>query len=355
VSRCRRDAAADVVVIGGGPAGCAAAITASRAGARVVLLERDLVARDRPGETLHPGIEPLLTWLGAADLLPAATLARHEGHWVQSRGDRRFVAFGGDARGTWLGFQAWRQTLDGSLRRRAAELGAEVRLGVAATGVLDDESGRVTGVVTDHGEGIRAPVVVDASGGVHWLARKLPFGVTQLSPRYVATFGYVGPIDSFADRHSPPRDPELRMDRLGWTWIAPLGSRGWHWTRLSFAGRRTAPGWLPPVLRGRRSRGPSRGADVTWRMARSVAGPGWLVAGDAGAVLDPASSHGVLRALLSGARAGSVAAGALGDSPAARGSFAAFDAWFRAGVYRDAAVLRASYAAWARPDDRQKR
>jgi len=193
VSRCRRDAAADVVVIGGGPAGCAAAITASRAGARVVLLERDLVARDRPGETLHPGIEPLLTWLGAADLLPAATLARHEGHWVQSRGDRRFVAFGGDARGTWLGFQAWRQTLDGSLRRRAAELGAEVRLGVAATGVLDDESGRVTGVVTDHGEGIRAPVVVDASGGVHWLARKLPFGVTQLSPRYVATFGYVGP------------------------------------------------------------------------------------------------------------------------------------------------------------------
>jgi FAD-dependent oxidoreductase family protein len=47
-------------VIGGGPAGAAAAITAKRAGVGVVILEESPFPCVRPGETLHPGVEPLL-------------------------------------------------------------------------------------------------------------------------------------------------------------------------------------------------------------------------------------------------------------------------------------------------------
>ena len=43
-----------------------------------------------------------------------------------------------------------------------------------------------------------------------------------------------------------------------------------------------------------------RGADVTWRRASPAAGAGWFLVGDAAFVLDPASSHGVLKALMSG-------------------------------------------------------
>jgi flavin-dependent dehydrogenase len=43
-----------------------------------------------------------------------------------------------------------------------------------------------------------------------------------------------------------------------------------------------------------------RGADVTWRIISPAAGPGFFLVGDAVAVLDPASSHGVLKALMTG-------------------------------------------------------
>ena len=62
---------ADVVVVGGGPAGAATAIYCAVRNLRVILLEREVSARERPGETLHPGAEPLLAQLGFADRLPA--------------------------------------------------------------------------------------------------------------------------------------------------------------------------------------------------------------------------------------------------------------------------------------------
>jgi flavin-dependent dehydrogenase len=46
---------------------------------------------------------------------------------------------------------------------------------------------------------------------------------------------------------------------------------------------------------------------VTWRITEP-AGPGYFIAGDAAAAVDPASSHGILRAILSGIMAGSFAA-----------------------------------------------
>lgn len=349
--RARATTRTDVVVVGGGPAGCAAAIAARGAGARVVLLERETVARDRPGETLAPGIESLLDWLGAGDALAGATLVRHEGHWVDSGGGRRYVAFGGDTTGAWRGFQVWRRTLDTALRQRAADLGVDVRLGAAAGSTMRDRSAEVRGVLCGDGTPVRAGVVIDAAGGRHWLARELGLGVARLSPRYVANYGYVG-ADGPAPRGANlPLEPLFTLGSEGWTWIAPLGERGWAWTSLSF-GERKPRGWCPPALRGLHSTHASRGADVTWRMARALAGRGWLIAGDAGAVLDPAASHGVLRAVMSGARAGLAAAGVRRNRAALPASFAEFDAWFRGGVVRDAEVLRSSYAEAVRGEER---
>ena len=212
---------------------------------------------------------------------------------------------------------------------------------------------------------VRAGVVIDAAGGRHWLARTLGLGVERLSPRYIATYGYVRHPESLtchAERSEGSavvrgklREPLFTLGPDGWTWIAPLGERGWAWTSLSFVGRKPR-GWRPPALRGLGATHASRGADVTWRMARALAGRGWLIAGDAGAVLDPAASHGVLRAVLSGARAGLAAAGVRRNRaalPALPASFAEFDAWFRGGVVRDAEVLRSSYAEAVRGEERR--
>src|SRR5712691_6644922 len=101
----RYSQACDLLVLGGGPAGTAAAIQASRAGLDVVLLEAGVEPRAMPGETLHPGVEPILETLGVRAAVVAAGFHRHEGVWTEWDGPRCFLAYGADREGIWRGFQ----------------------------------------------------------------------------------------------------------------------------------------------------------------------------------------------------------------------------------------------------------
>ncbi len=90
--------------------------------------------------------------------------------------------------------------------------------------------------------------------------------------------------------------------------------------------------------------GAPRGADATWRVVERAAGAGWLIAGDAAANLDPASSKGVLKALLSGTLAGRTAVAILQrGGEAARGA-AAYHAWLDDWFETDVAALAPMYA-----------
>src|SRR5438067_2531358 len=93
----------DILILGAGPAGCAAAIRARRAGLRVILIERLPRPKISPGETLHPGIEPILVQLGVRKVIMAEDFHRHSGIWVEWDGPRRFQPYGYDEQGEWLG------------------------------------------------------------------------------------------------------------------------------------------------------------------------------------------------------------------------------------------------------------
>src|SRR3954469_25746264 len=149
---------AEVVVLGAGPAGSAAAITAAAAGLRVVVVERERFPRPAPGESLHPGVQPLLRQLGVEEAVLAQRFLRHPGHVVRWGGPERFEPFGADASGAWQGFQAWRPTFDQILLDRARELGAAVLQPCQVRGpvVAGDLAG---GLDTDAGV-VRAGVVV---------------------------------------------------------------------------------------------------------------------------------------------------------------------------------------------------
>lgn len=284
---------ADVVVVGGGPGGATTAIKCAEAGLRVVLLERDLPGRERPGETLHPGIEPLFAQLGIEREILAADFLRHAGHWVSWAEPLRFEAFGTDEHGAWRGFQVWRAEFDAILLRRARQLGVFIRQPCRVLRPLI-EKGRVAGVATSEGI-VRARVVVDASGSRQWLARELRLPVLKASPRLIARYGYA--LGSCAARDDAPA---LIADTKGWTWTARVRKETYAWTRLSFETSKTEAEWLPESLRGMEQRGQVRAADVTWRIAASAAGSGYFLVGDAASVLDPASSHGILKAIMSG-------------------------------------------------------
>lgn len=269
-----------VAIVGAGPTGLAAAISLARKGIPTTLIERRQGPSRRPGETLHPGIEPIFDQLGVGEAVRTAGFHRHKGSWITRVGDRRYEPFGGPPEAPWLGFQAPAVELDRILLEAAQCAGAKM-VEVSAKAPLVDR-GRIVGVQTRKDE-LPASWVIDASGGGHWLARCLKLQIRMLSPQLRATYGYSGVK---ADRVDP--EPELICEERGWRWQAPLGGGRKAWVRLLLDG-----GGDSAAEGGKR-------ANVTWRRCGTLAGPGYLIAGDAAGVLDPASSHGVLRALMSG-------------------------------------------------------
>src|SRR3954464_7178472 len=96
---------ADLVIIGGGPAGTAAGIMARNLGLSVVLLEARPFPRHRPGETLHPGTESILRQLGILEAVEALSILRPEAQASTWGGATTTVPYGLDECGTWRAFQ----------------------------------------------------------------------------------------------------------------------------------------------------------------------------------------------------------------------------------------------------------
>jgi 2-polyprenyl-6-methoxyphenol hydroxylase-like FAD-dependent oxidoreductase len=326
----------NVVVLGGGPAGAATAITCAQAGVSVMLLERQSFPRERPGETLHPGIEPLLHKLGVAEAVLAAGFLRHRGHWVQWGDQPRFMPFGSDEQGEWLGFQAGRAELDSLLLEGARSHNIPIQQPCRAMGIRI-EHGRVMGVETASGF-IAATYVVDATGGQHWLAKQLGLQITHYSPPLTAYYGY-------AEGNCPLRDqaPAMVADAQGWIWTARVHPQLYQWTRLLFDPSPLPQNWRPDEFQSLTPRGKPRRADVTWRMASQVAGPGYFLTGDAAAVLDPASSHGVLKAILSGMMTGHLIS-QIDRGQSERFALQTYQSWLPEQFRHDLNTLQALYA-----------
>jgi len=290
----------DILVIGAGPAGCAAAISARQAGLETILIEACTSVHNAPGETLHPGVEPILRKLEVWNDITAAGFYRHHGIWRESNGVRTFMPYGSDSNGKWLGFQADRRTLHGILRRAASEAGAVFKEALTAQDAIL-QHGRVDGVVCKESE-IRARWVFDATGRHAWLARKLNLCVDRAGPPLRVRFGWKNGSDRCLEGQ-----PLFRQRKDGWEWLAPLGDDRIAWVTLDQAAQ---PGMEHSI--GVRHGGKSAaGLDMTWRLHPSCAGPGYFLLGDAAALLDPASSNGVLRALMSGMLAADLAARAI--------------------------------------------
>lgn len=336
----------DVLVVGAGPAGCAAAIRAATHGLRVALIEKANFPRDLPGEALHPEVDRLFDELGVAEAVSNAGFLRYPG-WIRERsGERSFVPFEGQS-GLGFGYQAWRSDLDSILLNRARRAGVTLiqptvvqptRVQPASTSVIL-KGGQVAGIEAG-GKAWLCRNLVDASGAHRLLSRSLKLRVQDFSPRLVARYAYFrGDCDLGVI-------PELREHACGWTWLARVQEDCCQCVQLSLAADADAP--VPPSPFD----SPDvrfHGADVTWRLVPECAGAGYFLCGDAAAVLDPAASSGVARALSSGVKAADFIAQVTNNKMDAQAGAALYRRWCADQFLDQARQLAARYAELEEP------
>ncbi|BBM82152.1 NAD(P)/FAD-dependent oxidoreductase [Candidatus Uabimicrobium amorphum] len=276
-----------IAIIGGGPTGASAAIELAKIkNSEVILVERRVFPRDRPGETLHPGIESLLKQLGVYEQIERLNPIRPKGIHTYHRGKENFAFYGGEENPQWQGFQILRRDLDAILLQRARELGTIVLQPQTVRSVIKRNS-RVMGVCTDHQE-IMCDFVIDGSGGSHWLQRKMKLPVIPLSQTLITHFGYT------TENPGVTEQPQFIWNKDNWLWRAEIQPQLYQWTYLPWKSSASNSSY---VTRGQKS-------DVTWRKMHRAAGRGYFAGGDAAFTLDPSSSHGVLKALMSGIMCG---------------------------------------------------
>jgi electron transfer flavoprotein-quinone oxidoreductase len=166
----------DVVVVGAGPAGSAAAIALARAGCRVCLLERGPSpgSKNLFGGVVYPKV--------LDDLVPSWREEAPLERWVTRRAtmlltetqalsvDFRTTAWGA---APYNGATALRPDFDAWLASKAEAAGAVLLSSTTATGLLRDASGRIAGVRTDRPDGdLPAKAVVACDGVNAFLAKQ---------------------------------------------------------------------------------------------------------------------------------------------------------------------------------------
>jgi flavin-dependent dehydrogenase len=307
----------DVCVIGGGPAGAAAALTLARYSKHsVLLIEASRYESMRVGETVSAGIVPLLSYLGAESVLAeAVTVPSYgtAGAWGSEQLVRRDFIWTGRGQGLHLD----RNRFDQALAACLSGFGNPPRLGTQVRDVTRQDDGwSVFLEASDGSEHVAARIIVDATGRQSRIARRL-------KAERLVTDRLVGLV-CHLDLPEGPAEQTTLVETVpeGWWYTAtlPLGKavaalmtdadllRGLGIsTAADFQAALSATRHVAARLDGALPLSDPRAFPAETHMLRPPCGQGWIAAGDAACAFDPLASLGIGYALTSGIQAARIA------------------------------------------------
>lgn len=327
----------DVVVVGGGPAGTAAAGYLAKHGHSVLVIESESFPRFHIGESLLPLGEYVFDELGCRDKVHAAGFHKKRGAQLRSLCGEHRVVF--DFKENKIQpdetVQVHRAEFDKLMLDHAVSLGAKVATARARSYERDADGVTVTfGARDEAAQQVRARVLIDASGRTGFVAKtegvRRPDEVLQKASVY-AHFKNVKRDEG--ERHGDTRI--VTLPNLGWVWWIPLTAD------LTSVGvvldidvyKQKDKGDLEAIFSEAIASAPlaaelladaERTSDFRAESGFSYSterycGDRWFLAGDAGSFLDPVWSTGVQMALQGGLESAQAAiAGYLSPSPDAQ-------------------------------------
>ncbi len=309
------------MVVGAGPAGSAAAAWAARAGRDVLLIDSASFPRDKAcGDGLTPRAILELERLGLGDWLSGRIL----------HGGLRMTGFGGEVEVPWPGRSfpshssaVARLELDERIRQVAEESGARMLLGTKVVKVHHDSSRRVASLTLADRTEVACDQLIVADGARSSLGRKLGRRWHQETVYGVAARGYLATArgdDPWMTSHLELRSPDGAV-LPGYGWIFPLGNGEVNiGVGTLSTTKRPANLALRPLISYytdlRRDEwgfeGPPRAvASALLPMGGAVsgvAGPNWVLIGDAAACVNPLNGEGIDYGLETGRLAAEVLA-----------------------------------------------
>jgi len=361
----KTDTVCDVLILGAGPAGCAAGTILAEHGHRVLVLEREKFPRYHIGESLLPFTFYPLQRLGLLDRMrQSAFVKKYSVQFVSPNGkasqpfyfferyDRDSVAQ------TW---QVLRSEFDLMVMQHARDKGVKVLEQVTVRELIHEE-GRVAGVRALDAEGkpveFRATLTLDCTGKESFAAVRNQWRVKDPKLNKVAVWTYY---------RGAKRDPGIDE---GATTVAYVPDKGWFWYipqhnqmisvgvvaegKYLTRGGVKAPEaifkreleqnlWIKDHLAVGQQSGPYYLTSEYSYHARHCGMEGLLLVGDAFCFLDPVFSSGLMFALKSGVLAGDTIHEGLVEGDLSPGRFAGYARTLREGVENMRKLVYAFY------------
>jgi flavin-dependent dehydrogenase len=354
----------DVLIIGGGPAGAAAASLLAGNGHRVLVLEREKFPRYHVGESMIPFTFFPLQRLGLIERMrESAFVKKYSVQFVSPSGkaSQPFyfnTRYGPDVSQTW---QVLRSEFDQLLLDHARSRGAVVTEETEVISLLRREE-RVVGVQARHRNGsvaeFRAPITLDCTGREAFAAVRHQWRMKDPFLNKVAVWTYY---------EGAKRDEGIDA---GATTVAFVPEKGWFWYIPQHQDRVSvgvvaegkyltrdgvkAPEaifqrevernlWIKDHLAPGRQVGPYFLTSEYSFHSRHCGAEGLLLVGDAFAFLDPVFSSGLMLALKSGVLAADAVHAALVDHDFSPARFGAYATTLREGIENMRKLVYAFY------------
>lgn len=315
----------DVIIVGAGPAGCAAAISCSKYKLKTMLIagkkKHEHVDKDtQPSESIHPGLLSILSQLNAAHCVTQSSQGIYRS--IEVNGEP--VPLGEDEQGPWHGHHINRNLFDAAMLKTASTQNIYIHYDDAvADFILTDE--RITGIKTKLGKKYTAAFVIDASGHKRLAGKKIGFKETYHSPPLAVWTGLSTciPVNSNFYTNSFTK---FTSHPTGWTWLAPQPPNLCTWTRLELKGKQQ---FIPPAeLKDFPLAANIKTSNRRWRSFRPVCREGILLCGDAAGIIDPAAGQGILNAIVSAMMAAKTIKACITNPNFEAIYLAKYDEWF---------------------------